>query len=142
MEERKPSFSDLVNLRTAHLSMIQGVISRVSGFSAAVKNFAVTVVVALAVFAFDKKVVTPLLAAAVAVGAFLIMDGYYHLLEVRYRELHKAIAKKPIEAGSDMLLEAPRPTWANFRKVITSKTLLPFYVLLLFSLWFALKRGI
>jgi hypothetical protein len=121
--------------------MIQGVISRVSGFSAAVKNFAVTVLVALAVFAFEKQTTAPLWAATVATAAFLIMDGYYHLLEVRYRELHKTIAKAPIEAGSDMILEAPKPTSANFRKVIASKTLFPFYVLLLFAMWFALKEA-
>jgi hypothetical protein len=74
-------------------------------------------------------------------AAFLIMDGYYHLLEVRYRELYKAVATQPIGAGSDLLLEAPRPTWANFRKVLVSKTLLPFYVLLLFATWFALKEA-
>jgi hypothetical protein len=121
--------------------MIQGVISRVSGFSAAVKNFAVTVLVAMALFAFEKHAAAPLWAATVAIAAFLIMDGYYHLLEVRYRELHKTIAKQPIEAGSDMLLEAPAPTWANFRKVLLSKTLLPFYVLLLFATWFALEEA-
>jgi uncharacterized membrane protein YbhN (UPF0104 family) len=120
--------------------MIQGVISRVSGFSAAVKNFAVTVLVALAAFAFEKRATAPLWAATVALSAFLIMDGYYHLLEVRYRELHRTTAKKPIEEGSDMLLEAPKPTWANVRKVIISKTLLPFYVLLLFAMWFALEE--
>lgn len=121
--------------------MIQGVISRVSGFSAAVKNFAVTVLVAMALFAFEKHAAAPLWAATLALGAFLIMDGYYHLLEVRYRELHKTTAKQPIEAGSDMLLEAPPPTWANFQKVLVSKTLLPFYVLLLFATWFALEEA-
>jgi hypothetical protein len=121
--------------------MIQGVISRVSGFSAAVKNFAVTVLVGLVVFAFEKEAVAPLRTAIVAIAAFLLMDGYYHLLEVRYRELHKAVANAPIEAGSSMLLEAPKPSWANVRKVISSKTLLPFYVLLLFSSWIALKES-
>lgn len=141
MQTRRVTHADLVSLRTAHLGMIQGVIARVSGFSAATKNFAVTVLVALAVFAFDKQSPAPLWAATVAMAAFLIIDGYYHLLEVRYRELYKATAQKPIDAGSDMLLEAPKPTWANCRKTISSKTLLPFYVLLLFSMWFALKEA-
>jgi hypothetical protein len=121
--------------------MIQGVISRVSGFSAAAKNFAVTVLVALSAFAFEKQTTAPLWAATVAVAAFLIMDGYYHLLEVRYRQLHEATARKSIEEESDMLLEAPKPTWANFRKVVVSKTLLPFYVLLMFAMWFALEEA-
>ena len=140
MQKTHISTADLVSLRTAHLGMIQGVITRVSGFSAAVKNFAVTVLVALAVFALEKNAPASLWAASVALCAFLIMDGYYHLLEIRYRELYKTMAQRPIDAGSDMLLEAPEPTWANFRKVVLSKTLLPFYILLFFAMWFALKE--
>jgi len=121
--------------------MIQSVISRVSGFSATVKNFAVTVSVAMVAVAFDKHIPLPLWTGAAAIGAFLLMDGYYHLLEIRYRELYKATAKQPIDAGSDMLLDAPNPTWPNLRKLLFSKTLLPFYVLLWFTLGIALKEA-
>jgi hypothetical protein len=70
----------------------------------------------------------------------MLMDGYYHLLEVRFRELYRTTAELPIQAGSDMLLEAPRPTSENVWKVIKSPTVFPFYVLLLFALGIALKE--
>lgn len=121
--------------------MIQGAISRMSGFSATAKNFAVTVAVAVVAIAFDKEVPPLLWAGIAAIAVFLLMDGYYHLLEVRFRELYRATAERPIEAGSDMMLDAPPATRANMWKVLTSRTLLPFYVLLLFALLIALKEA-
>lgn len=111
-----------------------------SGFSATAKNFAVTVSVAVVAVAVDKGVPALLWAGGVAVIAFLLMDGYYHLLEVRFRELYRATALRPIESGSDMLLEAPKTTTANVKKVLLSVTVLPFYVLLLFALLVALNE--
>lgn len=105
-----------------------------SGFSATAKNFAVTVAIAVGALGFEKAEPALLWAGAVAVIAFLLMDGYYHLLEVRFRELYRTTAVLPIEAGSDMLLDAPKGDRANVWKVLTSATLLPFYVLLLFVL--------
>lgn len=119
--------------------MIQGVISRMSSFSATAKNFAVTVSVAIAAVTFEKESSALFWAGAVAVIAFLVMDGYYHLLEVRFRELYRTTALLPIEPVSDMLLDAPKATRANVWKVLTSATLLPFYVLLLFALFLVLK---
>ena len=121
--------------------MIQGVISRMSGFSAAAKNFAVTVSVAIVAIAFDREAPSLLWTGIAATILFLLMDGYYHLLEVRFRELYRTTAERPIELGSDMLLNAPLPTGANVRKVLISATLLPFYVLLLFALVIALKEA-
>lgn len=135
------SSDDQVSLRVAHLGMVQGVISRMSGFSATVKNFAITVCAAIVAIAFDKQTPALILSAMVAVALFLAMDAYYHLLEVRFRELYKATAMRPIDAGSDMLLEAPKATGSNRWKVLKSATLLPFYVLLLFALALALKVG-
>lgn len=121
--------------------MIQGVISRMSGFSATVKNFAVTLSVAIAAIAFDKEAPQLFWAAAAATVLFFAMDAYYHLLEVRYRELYRATATNPIEKGSDMLLDAPKANAASVRKVLSSLTLAPFYVLLLFSQWIAVKEA-
>lgn len=51
-----PGPDKLVDLRIAHLNMIQGVISRMSGFSASAKNFCVTVSAAIIAVAFQKPV--------------------------------------------------------------------------------------
>lgn len=120
--------------------MIQGVISRMSGFSANAKNFAVTVLVALVAVAFEKGV-SLLWTGVGALAAFALMDIYYHLLEVRFRELYRTTALQPLGQPSDMLLDAPSATAAQVKKVLTSPTLLLFYVLLLFAFRIALYEA-
>jgi hypothetical protein len=141
LQNHRSSSSDLVSLRTAHLGMIQGVISRMSDHSSTAKNFAVTVAVAVIAIAYDKDAPPVLWAGILAMCAFLVMDAYYHLLEVRYRGLYRSVAEQPIEAGSNLLLDAPPATRANRLKVLKSRGLLPFYVLLLFPLLFALYEA-
>jgi hypothetical protein len=121
--------------------MIQGVISRMSGFSATAKNFAVTVGVAIVAISFDKGAPALLWAGIAATAVFLLMDAYYHLLEIRFRELYRTTASSSLDQSSDMLLDAPKATAANVWKVCKSITLLPFYVLLLFALGFALHEA-
>lgn len=141
MQNRRESSADLVSLRTAHLGMIQGVISRMSGFSATAKNFAVTVGVAIVAISFGKGASALLWAGIAATAVFFLMDAYYHLLEIRFRELYRTTATSLLDPPSDMLLEAPKATAANAWKVCKSMTLLPFYVLLLFALGFALHSA-
>lgn len=131
------SLESQISLRIAHLEMIQGAISRMSGFSATAKNFAVTVCAAIAVIAFDKESPELIVSAIVAVAVFLIMDAYYHLLEVRFRELYNITAEAPLEAGSDLKLDPPKTTPRNRIKTLKSATLFPFYVPLLFALLIA-----
>jgi hypothetical protein len=117
--------------------MIQGVISRMSGFSATAKNFALTVLVALVAVGFDKG--AQLLWTGIgALFLFAAMDFYYHQLEVRFRELYETVAQTPLNPPSDMLLRAPKPTGAHVKKVLSSWTFLPFYVPLLISFAIAL----
>jgi hypothetical protein len=125
----------------AHLSMIQGVISRMSGFSATAKNFAVTASVAMVALAFDKGAPHLLWTGIGALVAFGAMDFYYHLLEVRFRELYQATVRSPLDLPSDMLLDAPEVTGEHVKKVLKSRTLLPFYVLLLFAFLIALYEA-
>jgi hypothetical protein len=120
--------------------MIQGVISRMSGFSASAKNFAVTVLVALVALAFDKGA-SLFWTGVGALVTFLAMDFYYHLLEVRFRELYRSTANSPLDLPSNMLLDAPKATGAHMKKVFRSLTLLPFYVLLLFAFAIALYEA-
>jgi hypothetical protein len=121
--------------------MIQGVISRMSGFSAAAKNFALTASVAMVALAFDKGAPHLLYTGIGALVAFGAMDFYYHLLEVRFRELYQTTARSPLDPPSNMLLDAPEATGEHVKKVLKSRTLLPFYVLLLFAFGIALYEA-
>jgi hypothetical protein len=141
MPSDRESTADLISLRTAHLGMIQGVISRMSGFSATAKNFAVTASVAMVALAFDRGAPHLLWTGIGALVAFGTMDFYYHLLEVRFRELYQATARSPLDPPSDMLLDAPDATAQHIKKVLKSRTLLPFYVLLFFASAIALYEA-
>jgi hypothetical protein len=121
--------------------MIQGVIARMATFSASAKNFAVTVSVGISAVAFDRDIPEILWAGVAAVAAFLLMDFYYHLLEVRFRELYKCEVAQPLDRHPDMLLAPPKATLGNVAKVLGSRTLLPFYVFVLFLLGIGLWEG-
>jgi hypothetical protein len=105
----------LVQMRLAHLNMIQGVISRLSGFSAAAKNFCITVLAALVAVAFQKPM-PELVWAGVAVPLlFALLDAYYLAQEKRFRDLYEATCSAPLTHGDDMSLK-PRPL--NAKRVL------------------------
>lgn len=129
-----PGPDKLVDLRIAHLNMIQGVISRMSGFSAGAKNFCVTVSAAIIAVAFQKPVPWLAGAALMALVLFALMDSYYLSLERRYRGHYEDVAARPYDAAADMSLKAERLTWKCFGGSIASVSVSPFYLLLMASM--------
>lgn len=121
----------LADLRVAHLNMIQGVISRMSGFSAGVKNFCVTISAAIIAVAYQKHVPMLTGAAVAVVLIFCIMDAYYLALEKRYRELYEQVAERPIAEAVNMSLKAERIDFSTCFRAIRSLSVAGFYVLLL-----------
>lgn len=124
----------MVDLRVAHLNMIQGVISRMSGFSAGVKNFCVTISAAVIAIAYQKQ--TPMLVYAVVavVLIFCIMDTYYLGLERRYRELYEEVAARPFDQASKMSLKAQRLNFSTYFRALCSNSVAGFYILLLIAI--------
>lgn len=127
-----PPLSDdkLADMRIAHLNMIQGIISRMSGYSATAKNLCVTVSAAVIAVAFQKP--TPLLAAAtlLVAGLFLLMDSYYLSLERQYRRYYDEIAKRPMSAAHDMAMGRAKSSLKGVPSAMVSASILPFYTLL------------
>lgn len=121
----------LVDLRVAHLNMIQGVISRMSGFSAGVKNFCVTISAAIIAVAYQKQVPMLVLAGAAVVLIFCIMDTYYLGLERRYRELYERVAARPFDQAPDMSIKAERLSLSTCFRALGSISVAGFYTLLL-----------
>ena len=116
--------ASLVSLRLGHLGMIQSVVSRLSGHSATVKNFDLTVfmgVVTLAVSHSDQEllwvaVLLPLLFAA--------LDAYYLGIERSFRDFYRTVAERPIsEAANVAMNPAPHRLLAALR----SLSVWPFY---------------
>jgi hypothetical protein len=76
-----------LEMRMKHLELIQGVINRMSGYSATLKNYCITLVVAVVGFAFTVKQGNLVALSALAVMAFAYLDARYLQLERAYRSL-------------------------------------------------------
>ena|GEM_PF-392158 len=126
-----PGPDKIIDMRIAHLNMIQGVIARMSGFSANAKNFCITIIAAIIAVAFDKDV--PLLGygAATIIMVFALMDTYYLSLERRFRNLYERSATAPADKAVNMSLVPSKWTWQCFGSSLASFSILPFYGLLL-----------
>jgi hypothetical protein len=124
----------LVDLRIAHLNIIQSVISRMSGFSASAKNFCITVNAAIIAVAFQKQVPWLGMGAVMVLVLFGLMDSYYLSLERRYRALYEDVAGRPLDVLPDMSLKPSAPTWRCFGGSIGSVSVFPFYLLLMASM--------
>ena len=126
-----PTIDKLVDLRVAHLNMIQGVIGRMSGFSAAAKNFCVTISAAIIGFAFQKQV--PMLgwAAFAVVLIFYAMDTYYLALEKRYRALYEEVAARDFADADQLSLKPPSWNLSTTFAAARSASVIGFYVMLL-----------
>lgn len=121
----------LVQMRLAHLSMIQGIIARVSGFSANAKNFCITVLAALVAVAFQKPV-PELVWAGIAVPLlFALLDAYYLAQEKRFRDLYEATASRPLASGDDMSLKPASLTAKRIVRAVISWSVLGVYSALL-----------
>lgn len=130
---KDPTTDKLVDLQIAHLNLIQGVITRMSSFSAGVKNFCVTISVGIIAVAYQKQLPMLTCAAFAVVLIFCLMDTYYLSLEKRYRELYEQVAKRPIGQAYDMSLEARRIDFPTYFSSLRSISVAGFYVLLLIA---------
>ncbi|MEG3086839.1 hypothetical protein [Sphingomonas sp. PB4P5] len=129
-----PNPDKLVDLRIAHLTLIQGVISRMSGFSASAKNFCITINAAIIAVAFQKQVPWLGMGAAMVLMLFGLMDSYYLSLERRYRALYEDVASRALDVLPNMTLKADVLNWKLFRSSIASVSVFPFYLLLMASM--------
>lgn len=119
----------------AHLHIIQSIIQRMAGNSAACKTWSVTLVSAIMILVADKGVPRHLVVAAIPIIAFLLLDAYYLALERAFRSLYSEFVKSLV-AGTvrtdHLLLEHRnrrllRETLAS----VSSFSVWPFYLTLL-----------
>lgn len=101
--------------------MVQGIIGRVSGFSATVKNFSVTLAAAAVAVNLAEDRRGLLWIAIAAVALFLIIDAYYLAQEKAFRHLYDEVAKRPLSRAEDLRIKRP--------------TLKPLRAALSFSVW-------
>jgi hypothetical protein len=77
-----------------YLTLLQGVISRMAGNSAACKTWCVTIVSAIFVLAIDKSKPQAIAVGLLPVVLFLLLDAYYLSLERDFRKVHDLFVQR------------------------------------------------
>lgn len=96
-----------IQLRLGHLNMVQGIIGRVSGFSATAKNFSVTLAAAAVAVNLSEDQKGLLWIALSAVLLLLIIDAYYLAQEKAFRDLYDKIAERSLSDAADLRIKRP-----------------------------------
>jgi len=125
----------LGTVRLAHLNMIQGVISRISGFSANAKNFCITLLAAVIGISFQYRLslCLLLLAAAFVVFVFGALDIYYLAQERRFRRFYGEVAARPLADALQLDLDPGKLDLGKYLSAIRSFSTGGYYTLLLIA---------
>ena len=119
--------------KRSHLTMIQGIISRMGNNSFALKGWSVGIMIAIYAFArqnSNKAVIITLIPLIV----FWILDTYYLSLERKFRMLYDDVRykdEKEINYSmnfNDINIKIGEVKKINFAKIMFSKSILPFYL--------------
>ena len=121
----------LADLRVAHLNIVQGIISRISGFSANAKNFCITITAALVAVMFDKELSELAWAGFAVIVVFLFIDSYYLGLERKYRDLYRDICTAPLTSAADLRISVKPLRLSGILSPLKSTSVWPFYAALL-----------
>lgn len=130
----------LVQLRVGFLTILQGIISRMAGYSAAVKNFSITVTAASVALAYQQHEPNALKIGLGAVVFFAFVDAYYLGLERAFRELYGTKAARPLAEAEDLTIARPP---ASTLRALFSLSVFGFYApqaivaggLLIYNCW-------
>lgn len=109
-----------------HLNMIQGVITRMSTFSAAAKTFTVTVLAGLAAISLQADAFSLGMIGLIATILFLATDLYYLKLEIRFRSLYEHVSTRPLVEADDLAIK-PKTNVDDMNHAFMSPTIL-FYI--------------
>lgn len=116
----------------AHLQIYQNIISRMASNSSAAKTWCITLVSAILVVVADKGKPDLALLALSPIILFLFLDGYYLLMENRFRGQYNNFVKKLHESQpsvEDLYAVQPDQNSTEYvLKVICSYAIWPFYI--------------
>ncbi len=129
MALKEPS---LIALRVAHLSMIQSVITRMSGFSASAKTFTITILAGLAAISLQADAAQLGVIAMIAAIILFLIDTYYMILELRFRAFYDEVIARDL-ADAAALQIAPIVKPGDRTRAINSKSNWLFYGPVLFA---------
>lgn len=121
-----PSAEALATMRAAHLQMVQGVVGRMSGNSAALKGFCITTTGAIIALK-GAELGMHILWLLVLVGLFALCDAGYLRMERDFRRLYDAIADRPLADASDMAIKRPAANASGYVHAVISWSVAAFY---------------
>jgi len=125
--------TEQLQARLAHLNMIQAVISRMAGYSAAVKNFMLTITAAIVAIAFDKDMSALLYAGIGVTLVFGFLDAYYLAVEKCFRVFYTEVASRPWSEAFDLNIRQRAVRSKDVLLSTTSVSVWVFYAALLVS---------
>jgi len=128
------SADTVANLRVAHLQMVQGVIARMSGYSASVKTFAVTIVAGLLAYYSQRPDDRVYLFAVGSVIVLGLLDTHYLRCEKGFRKLFDDLRAEPITANTDFRIDSALTREFSVSSVARSWSVSAFYLPLLLGL--------
>lgn len=120
-----------IEIKTHHLEMIQGIITRMSSNSFLLKGWSVTLMAGM--FALNSGRANCYLFAYVLVFLFWMLDSMYLQFERQFKVLYKNIVNGEMHGPAFEILRPP-PSWKQHTKFIQaffSRSEMPFYVALL-----------
>lgn len=106
--------------------MIQGVITRMSGFSASAKTFTITILAGLAAISLQADSTELGVIAMIAACTLFLVDSYYMTLEVRFRNFYVEVAARDLDQATNLAI-APSKNRSDWKKAINSKPNWLFY---------------
>ncbi len=131
MAANKLTEEHLIAARLAHLGMIQGIISRMSGYSANAKNFCLTVLAALIGISFQYHITGLGWAAGFVLVVFAMLDVYYLAQERRFRALYEEVVTRPLTNAAQLSIQPNKLTFSDYASGVRSFSTGGFYLLLL-----------
>lgn len=106
--------------------MIQGIITRMSGYSANAKTFTITILAGLAAISLQADAAQLGFIAMIAALAFFLLDTYYMTLEVGFRRFYAEVAQRDLDGADDLSIVASVNS-NDMKKAIKSKASFLFY---------------
>ncbi|MEF1327824.1 hypothetical protein [Vibrio sp. M260121] len=128
-----------IEIKIAHLGFIQGVINRMGQNSFLLKGWSITLVAALFALAAKDANEQFALIAYIPTVVFWLLDAFFLHQEKLYRKLYEQVAEEIIDSSKFTLnTSVVKDSVEGYASVILSKTLLPFYGLIILVNLFAM----
>jgi hypothetical protein len=117
----------IAELRTKHLEMLQGLISRMAGYGASFKSYCITVVTADIGFAFTLHRPAVAALALLPVVAFAVADAQYLRVERRFRRLFDIVRQESWDTVPSFEINLQQAPAEAYLSAATSWSIVWFY---------------